>query len=148
QPKDLAELRDNPDIRLIQFPVPWPYYLGMNNTMPPFDNVKVRQAVCYAVPYKTIIDKVLYGFGQECKSPVAKGQPTSDFSFWKYDTDPAKAKQLLEEAGVSKPAVRPEHPTGATPGRADRCLDSVRVGRSRGTGHHQQDDGCGVVRQV
>ena len=101
QPKDLAELRDNPDIRLIQFPVPWPYYLGMNNTMPPFDNVKVRQAVCYAVPYKTIIDKVLYGFGQECKSPVAKGQPTSDFSFWKYDTDPAKAKQLLEEAGVS-----------------------------------------------
>lgn len=101
QPKDLAALRDNPDIKLHQFNVPWPYYLGMNNTMAPFDNVKVRQAVCYSIPYKTIIENVLHGFGQECKSPVAKGQPTSDFSFWNYDTDPEKTKQLLDEAGVS-----------------------------------------------
>lgn len=101
QPKDLDALRQNPDIQLIQFKVPWPYYLGLNNKIPPFDNVKVRQAVSYAIPYKTIIEKVLYGFGQECKSPVAQGMPTSDFSFWHYDTDPAKTKQLLEEAGVS-----------------------------------------------
>src|SRR5215218_5485486 len=30
-PKDLADLRDNPDIQLFNFDVPWPYYLGMNN---------------------------------------------------------------------------------------------------------------------
>ena len=101
QPKDLAALRHNPSVRLIQFKVPWPYYLGMNNTIHPFDNVKVRQAVSYAIPYKTIIDKVLYGFGQVCKSPVARGMPTSDFRFSPYNSNPAKTKQLLQQAGVS-----------------------------------------------
>ena len=101
QPKDLAALRHNPNVRLIQFKVPWPYYLGMNNMIHPFDNVKVRQAVSYAIPYKTIIDKVLYGFGQVCKSPVARGMPTSDFRFSPYNSNPAKTKQLLQQAGVS-----------------------------------------------
>jgi peptide/nickel transport system substrate-binding protein len=100
QPKDLADLRDNKDVRLIQFPVPWPYYLGMNNKIAPFDNVQVRQAVAHAIPYKTIIDKVLYGFGQECKSPVARGMPTSDFGFSNYDTNPATSKQLLQQTGA------------------------------------------------
>ncbi|GAC1316475.1 MAG: ABC transporter substrate-binding protein [Chloroflexota bacterium] len=101
QPKDMAALKDNKDVRLIQFSVPWPYYMGMNNTLAPFDKTPVRQAVAHAVPYKTIIDKVLYGFGEECKSPVANGMPTSDFSAWKYDTDPSATRQLLQQAGVS-----------------------------------------------
>jgi peptide/nickel transport system substrate-binding protein len=101
QPKDMAGLKDNKDIRLIQFNAPWPYYLGMNNTLAPFDKTPVRQAVAHAVPYKTIIDKVLYGFGEEVKSPVAKGMPTSDFSYWNYATDPNATRQMLQQAGAS-----------------------------------------------
>ena len=36
-------------------------YLGMNVNQKPFDNVKVRQAVAYAVPYQQIMDSVLFG---------------------------------------------------------------------------------------
>jgi peptide/nickel transport system substrate-binding protein len=100
-PKDLATLRHNPNVRLIQFKVPWPYFLGMNNTMPPFDNKTVRQAMAYAIPQKTLVDKVLYGFARECKSPVAAGMPTSDFGLSPYQTSVAKTKQLLQQAGVS-----------------------------------------------
>jgi peptide/nickel transport system substrate-binding protein len=100
-PKDLADLRDNPDIRLFNFDVPWPYYLGMNNRIPPFDTKEVRQAVSHAIPYQTIIDQVMFGFAKPVKSPVAEGMPTSDYSFWKYDGGPAKAKEVLATAGIS-----------------------------------------------
>jgi peptide/nickel transport system substrate-binding protein len=99
-PKDLAELRDNPDIQLFDFTVPWPYYLGMNTKIPPFDRVEVRQAVSHAIPYQTIIDEVMFGFAKPVKSPVAEGMPTSDYSFWNYDGGPAKARELLDAAGI------------------------------------------------
>ncbi|MCC6790138.1 MAG: ABC transporter substrate-binding protein, partial [Thermomicrobiales bacterium] len=99
-PKDLASLKDNPDIQLFDFEVPWPYYLGMNNTIPPFDNVAVRQAINYAIPYDTIIDKVMYGFAKPLKSPVPAGMPSGDDTFWNYAGGPAKAAEVLADAGV------------------------------------------------
>ena len=36
-------------------------YLGMNVNQQPFDNVKVRQAVAYAMPYQQIMDAVMFG---------------------------------------------------------------------------------------
>ncbi|MFS8038578.1 ABC transporter substrate-binding protein [Xanthobacter sp. AM11] len=75
-------------------------YIGMNVKNPPFDNVKVRQAIAYAIPYQKIMDAALYGlakpmFGAPADAPtqVAWPQPT------KFTTDLAKAKQLLAEAG-------------------------------------------------
>ncbi len=99
-PKDLASLRDNPDIALFNFKIPWNWFLGMNNRIPPFDNVDVRRAVSHAIPYQTIIDQVMYGFAQPCKSPVPAGMPTSDFSFWHYDGGPAKAREILDSLGI------------------------------------------------
>lgn len=99
-PKDLDSLKTNPNVQLYNFQVPWPYYLGMNNKIPPFDKVEVRQAVSQAIPYQTIVDKVMFGFAEPVKSPIAAGMPTSDYSFWTYDGGPAKAKELLAQAGV------------------------------------------------
>jgi peptide/nickel transport system substrate-binding protein len=100
-PKDLAALKDNPDISIFNFVIPWNWYLGMGNSIPPFDNVDVRRAVSHAIPYQTIIDQVMFGFASESKSPVGTGMPTSDFSFWNYGGGPAKAKEILDAAGIS-----------------------------------------------
>ncbi|MCC6313680.1 MAG: ABC transporter substrate-binding protein, partial [Thermomicrobiales bacterium] len=99
-PKDLADLRDNPDVQLFDFTVPWPNYLGMNTRIPPFDRKEVRQAVSHAIPYQTIIDQVMFGFAKPIGSPVAAGMPTSDYSFWHYDGGPAKAREILDAAGI------------------------------------------------
>lgn len=100
-PKDLATLAEDPNISLFNFVIPWNWFLGMNNRIPPFDNVDVRRAVSHAIPYQVIIDEVMAGYASESKSPVGTGMPTSDFSFWNYGGGPAKAKEILDGLGMS-----------------------------------------------
>ncbi|ARS71049.1 ABC transporter substrate-binding protein [Sinorhizobium meliloti] len=84
--------------------------LHLNQSMKPFDNIKVRQAVAYAINLKDIIAFV---GGPELATPGCSVIPTGyvgeDCSTWKISYDPQKAKQLLAEAGLpngfSFPAV-------------------------------------------
>ena len=68
-------------------------------TKPPFDNIKVRQAIAYAIPYQKIIDAALFGRAR----PLFGGPAEVTNAEWPqqspYKTDLAKAKQLLSEAG-------------------------------------------------
>src|SRR4029077_2612231 len=77
-------------------------YIGMNVTKPPFDNLKVRQAVAYALPYQKIMDAVLFGLANPMFG--APADKTSEV-VWpqphKYATDIEKAKALMAEAGVA-----------------------------------------------
>jgi peptide/nickel transport system substrate-binding protein len=97
--KDLDALDADPNIKVVSVPSTQNRMLEMNVTIPPFDNVKLRQAVAHAVPYDTLIEKVWLGRGQRLKSPIANGTPTSDFSHWTYEYDVEQAKALLAEAG-------------------------------------------------
>lgn len=99
--KDIDDLKEDPNVNVKTIEYTRLFYLGMNNKIPPFDNQKVRQAVSYAIPYQTIIDKVLYGYAQRAYSPIPVGMPTHNPSFWNYETDVEKAEELLKEAGVS-----------------------------------------------
>src|SRR6059036_3261641 len=76
--------------------------LFVNTKRKPFDNVKVRQAIAYAIDRKAIIDAVAFGEG-EVTGPIAPGLaqyalPTSQYPL--YTRDVNKAKQLLQEANV------------------------------------------------
>jgi peptide/nickel transport system substrate-binding protein len=99
--KDFVELKDAGKLNIVSTPFSnGIQYLGMNVTQPPFDNLKVRQAVAYAVPYQKIMDAVLYGLGKPMFGKAAGG---STEVAWPqphgFNTDIAKAKQLLAEAG-------------------------------------------------
>ncbi|GAC1512655.1 MAG: hypothetical protein NVS1B16_04240 [Pseudarthrobacter sp.] len=67
---------------------------------PALGNVKVRQAINYAFDRKTIVDQVLLGQGTPTSQPFGKasGAATDELENY-YSYDPAKAKQLLKEAG-------------------------------------------------
>jgi len=99
--KDFAELRQAGKLTIVSTPYSnGIQYIGMNVTKPPFDNPKVRQAVAYAIPYQKIMDAVLFGlakpmFGAAPGTPIEVAWPQPHT----YNTDMAKAKQLLAEAG-------------------------------------------------
>ena len=47
-------------------------YVGMNVKNPPFNNVKVRQAVAYAIPYEKIFTSATFGRGAQLMgNPIA-----------------------------------------------------------------------------
>jgi peptide/nickel transport system substrate-binding protein len=78
------------------------HVLGLNVKFKPFDDVRVRQAIAYAVPYKDILSTAAYGrgkamFGGQEKIPSSVEWPQP----FPYDTDLAKAKALLAEAGLA-----------------------------------------------
>jgi peptide/nickel transport system substrate-binding protein len=77
--------------------------MTINNRKKPFDDVRVRRALSYAVDKKAFIDGVFEGLAKPIGSHMA---PTDtgyvDLSN-QYAYDPEKAKALLKEAGVQTP---------------------------------------------
>ena len=97
--KDIKALQSSSNVQVIRYPSRFVVFLGMNSKVKPFNNVKVRQAISYAVPYKTIISQVLQGYGRQLTSPIPFGTPTHTDEYFVYKTDYTKAKQLLTQAG-------------------------------------------------
>jgi len=76
------------------------FYLGMNCQMRPFDDVRVRRAFNYAIDKRKFI-AVLNGRGVVANGVLPPGLPGYDPRVEGYSHDPAKARKLLEEAGIS-----------------------------------------------
>jgi peptide/nickel transport system substrate-binding protein len=95
----LSSLRGASGVRLINAPSRNWNFLGVNNTIAPFDDVRVRQAIAYVLPYQTLLRDSLYGFASPLKGILASGTPTVDESLWPYETNIQKAKSLLAAAG-------------------------------------------------
>lgn len=77
--------------------------LNLNNTVKPFDNAKVRQAISYAVDADEIINVVNFGKGVKVGTPVIPGLKSyyDDSLANAYKKDVEKAKSLLKEAGYA-----------------------------------------------
>jgi peptide/nickel transport system substrate-binding protein len=77
-------------------------HISMNTQKAPFDNVKVRQAIAAALPYDDMFKAALFARGRRLYGADWTGMPP-DNSFpqpMPLKTDPARAKQLLAEAGL------------------------------------------------
>jgi peptide/nickel transport system substrate-binding protein len=77
--------------------------LGINNKKPPLDQLKVRQAIAYALDRQAIIDGGSNGQGTPIGSHLTPNDPGYVDLTGQYPHDPAKAKALLAEAGVKLP---------------------------------------------
>jgi len=75
-------------------------YVTMNVKMPPFDNLKVRQAVNMAINKDRIV-RIINGRAVPANQPLPPLMPGYDESYKGFAFDPAKAKALLAEAGFA-----------------------------------------------
>ena len=99
--EDFLAMRNNPDLNTMIVPSHDPMMLQMNCQREPFKSVKVRQAVCYAVPYQELMDNIWKVAARPYKSPFIDVCLGYTEEFFKYRTDLKKAKALLAEAGFS-----------------------------------------------
>jgi ABC-type transport system substrate-binding protein len=74
-------------------------YIAINVNEKPFDNVKVRQAINYAIDKNRIV-QLLNGRATVANQILPPLMPGYDKSYTGYEYNPDKAKQLLKEAGV------------------------------------------------
>ena len=75
--------------------------LSINNTRAPLDDVRVRRAIAHAIDRQAIIDGAMFGFGTPIGSHFAPHHPAYVDLTDTYPHDPAKARALLAEAGVT-----------------------------------------------
>ncbi|HAJ38279.1 MAG TPA: peptide ABC transporter substrate-binding protein [Chloroflexi bacterium] len=99
-PDDFAVIEADPNLQLAKRSGTNIFYIGMNNTYPPFDNERVRQAFAMAIDRQRIVDN-FYPAGS---SVATQFMPPSIFGYtdgltW-YDYNPDEAKKILEEEGV------------------------------------------------
>jgi peptide/nickel transport system substrate-binding protein len=101
-PDNVAQLRESPDVNFFETPLGHVWFLVMNTKAGPTADVKVRQAVAYAINSEQIINDILQGTGVPAFGPVpsAIGAIYGQESLPYYSYDPDMARSLLAEAGL------------------------------------------------
>ena len=103
-PQDAAVVKRSSNLKLQYRPAFNVGYVGMNQKFAPFNKLKVRQALMYGLDRKSVVGAFYGGQGQladQFLPPLLEGFARNGVPQYTYN--PAKAKQLLQEAGVQMP---------------------------------------------
>lgn len=97
-PRRFPLLAKNSKLELVASPSIMQRYISMNVTQKPFDNPKVREAINYAINRQALVKVAFAGYATPATGVVPPSIAYAQtYTAWPYD--PAKARQLLKEAG-------------------------------------------------
>jgi peptide/nickel transport system substrate-binding protein len=115
-PQLASRVSEAKDARLVHAGSTELMFLAMSPKFKPWNNVKLRQAVCYAIDRDAIIKNVLDGKADRLDGPIGPAQYGYDPTYAKKDLfipyDPAKAKELVKESGYGGEPVDLDTPVG------------------------------------
>lgn len=98
-PQRVSQLRDDESLRLTVTPSNDYWYMALNEAKPPWNDVRVRQAIAYAIDRDAIVAATSYGTAAENQLAIPEGNPWyTRYDKYSYDID--KAKSLLAEANA------------------------------------------------
>ncbi len=103
-PQDIATIKANSKLKVLDRPAFNVAYVGINQAIPPMNILKVRQAIAYGLDRATVASKFYAGRAQvatEFLPPSLNGYAGKGVPL--YPFDPNKAKQLLQAAGQTLP---------------------------------------------
>jgi glutathione transport system substrate-binding protein len=97
-PEAVSTLARKPSLEVTAAPSIMNQYISFNTQQKPFDNVKVREAINYAINKQALVKVAFGGYATPADGVVPQGvEYAVKLGPWPYD--PAKARQLLKEAG-------------------------------------------------
>ncbi|TCS83077.1 ABC transporter substrate-binding protein [Tepidibacillus fermentans] len=120
-PDDVTLAKKNPALQVWLRPSMNVGYLAFNTQKPPFNNVKVRQALNMAVNKQALIDAFYNGLAEPAKNPIPPSLWGYNDAIQDYSYNIEEAKKLLTEAGYPNgfttdlwymPVPRPYIPQG------------------------------------
>lgn len=100
-PEFIPVIEQDPNLQLLQSPGFHIWWIALNVHVPPMDNVKVRQALNYAVDKQAIVDSILQGAATLSNGPIIAHSWGNDPAVQPYPYDPEQAKALLAEADLA-----------------------------------------------
>jgi peptide/nickel transport system substrate-binding protein len=99
QPLEYTTLKKVSGVSVDAVKASFAVWVELNAKMKPFDNLKVRQAMNYALPREEILKTVFQDLADKQTGCIPDIYPDFTDKFWTYDADLDKAKSLLAEAG-------------------------------------------------
>ncbi len=97
---DAERLGEDPNVTVYTAPLSQHYFISFNCEKEPFNNIKVREAICHAIDAAAIRETVWQGYAQECGSPC---MAPDVFGYYDcggdYELDVDYARECLAEAG-------------------------------------------------
>jgi peptide/nickel transport system substrate-binding protein len=103
EPQDIGTIEGDSSLQILDRPAFNVAYVGINQKMPQMDKLEVRQAIAHGLDRQAVVDNFYAGRGEV----ATQFMPPSLFGYadsvTEYPYDPAKAKSLLQQAGVQMP---------------------------------------------
>ena len=136
KPADLAEMRNDPKLKVINASGLNIAFWAFNVNKPPLDKKEVRQALSMAIDRDAILKDVYLGAGEKAKTLIPRTMWSYDDSIPETPFDPEKAKAMLKAAGVAapleidlwyQPVQRPYNPNGKRIGEMMQA-DLAKIG--------------------
>ena len=95
--KDISSLQADPNLKTFAIPTLGTLFFWIGSQSQPWNNLKLRQAIGYAIPYNDIIQNVTYGLAKPATSWMPAGLEGHVDVAPTYDLQ--KAQSLMTEAG-------------------------------------------------
>jgi ABC-type transport system substrate-binding protein len=111
-PDILRSMGNDPKLKVEQFDGSNIQYLVFNTQSPPLNNIKIRQAIGYAIDRKKIVSELFFDQAKLASS-ILPPQSWAYAPGTQYTYDPEKARQLLREAGYRNEPINFKYGSGS-----------------------------------
>lgn len=101
-PESVIALSKDPRFKVFAGSTTGEVIMSTNNKAKPFDDVRVRQAMAYAIDRQTVVDLVMFGYGTPIGSHWSPSTPYYVDLTDRFPYNPEKARELLAAAGFPK----------------------------------------------
>lgn len=101
QSSDIDRVRNNPDVNLISVEGLSTNFITLNTSKPYLDDVRIRQAINYAIDTELLLETIMEGIGVLARGPIGPNVFGFNENLPMPTVDLDRARELLAEAGVA-----------------------------------------------